>query len=44
MKLLFLTILQALYKCSVDMASVVSDWLDSNRHLLSERETEEGES
>jgi hypothetical protein len=31
MKLLFLMVLQVLYKCSIDMASVVSDWL-SNAH------------
>ena len=30
MKLLFLTVLQVLYKCSFDMASVVSDWLADN--------------
>jgi hypothetical protein len=30
MKLLFLTVLQALYKCSFDMASVVSEWLADN--------------
>jgi hypothetical protein len=31
MKLLFLTVLQVLYKCSFDMASVVSDWLGESR-------------